>query len=124
MSKAKTYFRNMKHILPVCFILFALSPCIVKESVFGWANVEYVKPPNKAKTTAPGNSCEYFQNESRYTSIVKQPKINRFCLPVDFSMYQYTEDYSEKTYFRYSKNNSGTSPPKYILYKQLKLDIV
>lgn len=104
------------------FILFALSPCIVKEALLEMANVEYSKPLNKSKTTTQVNSCQYFQNASRQISTIKNANISKQTAPVCFSDNLYFFVSSDKT-GKYSKNTSGNSPPKYILYKCLKLDI-
>lgn len=123
MSKIAGYIRNAKHILLMCFILFALSPCIVKEVLFGPAIVEYAKPLNKSKTTTQTNSCQYSQTENQQISVVKQTKINKQTEPVDFLASQPFVARSAKILGKYSKTFSGNSLPKYILYKRLKLDI-
>lgn len=106
------------------FVLFALSPCVVKELLFSAANVEYVQPPNKAKTTAPTSSCPYSQNYSQQISLVKQTNRKKQIEPVGISENLFLAARSVKIQSRHSENFSGSSPPKYILYKRLKLLVV
>lgn len=123
MLKITTEIRIAKHILWVCFLLLALSPCTVKAALFDSVNVEYTKPLNKSKVTIQTNSCQYAQIESQHVSIAKQAKAIQEMEAVVFYRIQNFTIRSSKIYSKYSKNCSGNSPPKYILYKRLKLDI-
>ena len=113
----------MKHILLMWFALFALSPCVVKEVLFSVANAEYSKPLNKSKTITPTNSCQYSQNDNQRISVVKQSDTNKEIEPFDVSENLFFVVRSTKINSKYSKTSSGNSPPKYILYKRLKLDV-
>jgi len=123
MLKAKSHIKKLKHILCVYFALFALSPCVVKEALFSVANVEYAKPLNKTKTTAPTSSCQYSQNDKQQISVVKQSKINKQTEPAEVSEILFFVVRSVGINTNYPKTTSGNSPPKYILYKRLKLDV-
>ena len=105
------------------FVLFALSPCVVKEAFFSLANAEYIKPINKTKSTAPTNSDQYSQIDNKQISITKQTNISKQVEPVKISENLFFVVCSIKINSKYSKNSLGNSPPKYILYKRLKLDI-
>src|SRR3546814_6494979 len=85
MLKAQGNIKNTKHILLMWFVLFSLSPCIVKEALFHSANGEYVKPLNKTKTTTLSSLCQYSPNESHQISVAKQVKIYRQIEPVNFT---------------------------------------
>lgn len=124
MLKTTSHIRTARHILLMWFVLFALSPCIVKETLFSGINVEYAQPLNKSKTTTPTNSCQYSQNDNRQISVVKQSNINKQTEPVDISGNQHWIARSAKIYGNHSKTFPGNSPPKYILYKRLKIAIV
>src|SRR3546814_68673 len=104
-------------------LLFSLSPCIVKEALFHSANGEYVKPLNKTKTTTLSSLCQYSPNESHQISVAKQVKIYRQIEPVNFTGNQQIVVRSDKAQNNHSKTFSGNSPPKYILYKRLKIDV-
>lgn len=118
-----TNTRMAKHILSVCVILFALIPCTIKEALLGSLNVEYAKPLNKSKTTTTTKLCHYSQNENQQISITKETKINQELQLIDFSAKPNFVISSAKIYAKYSKTFSGNSPPKYILYKRLKVNI-
>ncbi len=105
------------------FVLFALSPCVVKEAFFSLANAEYIKPINKTKSTAPTN-CHYSQKDNQQISITKETNINKQVEPVKISENLFFVVRSTKIKSKYSTNSLGNSPPKYILYKRLKLDVV
>ena len=123
MFKAKNHIKNMKHILLMWFALFALSPCVVKEVLFSVANAEYSKPLNKSKTTTPTNSCQYSQNDNQQISVVRKSNTNQEIEPFDVSENLFFVVCSTKINGKYTKTSSGNSPPKYILYKRLKLDV-
>ncbi|MDD3772229.1 MAG: hypothetical protein RBT46_01530 [Weeksellaceae bacterium] len=123
MFKTKNHIRNTQHIVLMWFVLFALSPCVVKEAFFGISNTEYAKPFNKTRTITPTNSCQYSQNEKQQISVVKQSDINKEIEPFVVSENLFFAVRSIKINNKYSKNSSGNSPPKYILYKRLKLHI-
>lgn len=123
MFNAKQYIKNLKHILWVWFALFTLSPCVVKEAMFSVVNAEYSQPLNKSKTTAPTNSCQYSQNDNQQVSVVKQSKINKQTEPAEVAKNLFLIVHSIEINTNYSKTTSGNSPPKYILYKRLKLDV-
>lgn len=123
MPKATGYIKHMNHILLMSLMLFALSPCVVKGGWFGSVNVEYAKSLNKSKATTQANSCQYSRITDQLTSTVKQAKINNRKEPGGFSGDLCFEIRCDKEYSKYSKTSSGSSPPKYILYKRLKLDV-
>lgn len=105
--------------------LFSLSPCIVKEALFSFVNIENiieVKSLNQSKT-ALQSTCLYSIVDQQ-TSTVRQSEINKqfelidlFNTP-DFAFF--TIKYNEK----YSTIFYSNTPPKYILFKRLKIDIV
>lgn len=118
-----TNIRNTKRTIWICVILFALSPCIVKKAVFGSVYANYTKPLNKSKTTTQINFCDNSQNQNLQNSTVKQTKISKQTEPVKCLVKQLFVVRSAKVFGQYSKTFSGNSPPKYILYKRMKLHI-
>ncbi len=124
MHITKNHIRNTKHFFLTWFVLFALSPCVVKEALFSQVNITYAKPLNKSKTTSLTNSCQYSQNDNQQISVSKQLKINKEIEPVSSFDNPYFVIYRPKINSKYYKTFSGNSPPKYILYKRLKIDIV
>lgn len=122
MNRSERNIRKAKQILLVCFALLALSPCIVKETVYGLVAEEYQKPLNKSRTTVQTVSCQFFQHGSE-TSISKEQKV---IAEIDFSSFVSLPIFNipqPRFTGSDSKTFTGNSPPKYILYKRLKLDI-
>jgi len=123
MPKIKNYIEDLRHILLMWFVLFSFAPCTVKEVLRHSVTTDYAKPLNKSKTTTLTSSCFYSQIENQQISVVKKSKINKQIEPFDFSGNQYFAVHSAKVYGDYSKASSGNSPPKYILFKRLKIDV-
>lgn len=123
MLKTKHPIINTKHFLLLWFVLFALSPCVVKEVMFSVTNAEYAKPLNKSKTVAQSNSCQYSQGENQQISIVKQWIIDKQTEPAEVAEHLVFVVRNNGIKTNYSKTYSGNSPPKYILYKRLKLHV-
>lgn len=103
-------------------MLFSLSPCIVKEALFNVAPAGYAKPLNKSKTNSRTGSCLYSQVRQQI-STGKEQKSKKQTESVDVYFNRNGVIRSFKIQGKYSRTFSGNSPPKYILYKRLKLDI-
>jgi len=123
MTKKESHIKKIRHIVLMWFVLFSLSPCTVKEALSQVVSTDYAKPLNKSKTIAPTSSCSYSQNDNQQISVVKKAKIYKEIEPVQVVNNLCFTVLSSKVYNDYSKTSSGNSPPKYILYKRLKIDI-
>lgn len=123
MTKKESHIKKIRHIVLMWFVLFSLSPCTVKEALSQVVSTDYAKPLNKSKTIAPTTSCSYSQNDNQQISVVKKAKIYKEIGPVQVVNNLCFTVLSSKVYNDYSKTSSGNSPPKYILYKRLKIDI-
>lgn len=123
MTKKESHIKKIRHIVLMWFVLFSLSPCTVKEALSQVVSMDYAKPLNKSKTIAPTSSCSYSQNDNQQISVVKKAKIYKEIEPVQVVNNLCFTVLSSKGYNDYSKTSSGNSPPKYILYKRLKIDI-
>ena len=123
MLKTKTRINILHRIIMMWFVLFALTPCTVKEVLFSTLNLELPESLNKSKTTTSSNSCQYSQNKNQHVSFAKQTKINKKIDPIDFSKQKLFVAQSSPIKNNYSKTFSGNSPPKYILFKRLKIDL-
>ncbi|MGB6083245.1 hypothetical protein [Moheibacter sp.] len=120
MTKIKSHIKSFRNFGLMWFVLFALSPCTVKDAFFSSINSEYAKPLNKSRTTAPTTSCSYAQVKSLQSSVVKESKNKRTepeaLIGCDYLTFNTAINHSD-----YSNKSSGNSPPKYILYKRLKI---
>lgn len=124
MLKTESHIGNFRHILLMWFMLFSLSPCSVKETMLSTAHTSYAKPLNISKATATVGSCLYLQNKSQQISVAYKFTVDKQFEGVDFRGNQYFDVYPAKVCSTYPKTSSGNSPPKYILYKRLKIAIV
>ena len=123
MLKKENHSKNLRLILLMWFVLFSLSPCIVKGALFHSVNTDYTKPLNKSKATTSVGSCSYSQNEYQQILVVKETKIYKLIEPIDIVDKPFFTILPTKVYSYHSDTSSGKSPPKYILYKRLKIDL-
>jgi len=125
MLGTRTYINFYKTIVVILLLAFSLSPCSVKRDVLGVFDIQHLSTLNKVKTTvSPTVNCDFaHHNFSSKTSISKADfKFNEaFSFKLNSVL-----NFSEDTIFqnKYSGNTSGNSPPKYILFKQLRLNLV
>ena len=122
MHRIQKHICTLKHLLTMCFLLFALSSCAVKESVLRLMLTDYAKPTNRSQTTSQNGFCSYNAVREKKVSVDNHAKITTqkgFIFKGNL-----VEIGRKKNLKPYSKTFSGNSPPKYILYKRLKLHIV
>lgn len=124
MPISSRHIHTAKHLFMACFLLFALSSCAVKESFLGLVQTDYAKPANRSQTTAQNGFCSYTVATGKEASVTAHSKIKSRKESDLFSGNYMLAICSKKTQQSYSKTFSGNSPPKYILYKRLKLHIV
>lgn len=117
----KTY----RAIVMMLIVAFSLSPCSLKRDVLDIFDIQHISALNKIKTTAPSFSgCESFNSSSKVSVSKSDFKfkgiaLSDFLQSVNLNSEKHT--FSQKSY---SGNTSGNSPPKYILFKRLKLNLV
>jgi hypothetical protein len=117
----KTY----KAVITMLVLVFSLSPCAVKRNVLDIFDIQYISGLNKVKITSSlSSSCD---TASALTGVsVSKAKIQGQYKD-SFSNFYSTAGNSaeEKIVFnKYSGHSTGNSPPKYILFKRLKLNLV
>ena len=112
-----------KHLLTMCLLLFALSSCSVKESLLGLVQTDYAKPTNRSQTTSQNVFCSYTVATGKEVSVTNHSKI-KYRKETELLTANFVGIFPHKTETSYFKTFSGNSPPKYILYKRLKLHIV
>lgn len=111
----------LKNTLTVLLVLFSLTPCIVKESALRTIEISYNKPLNKAKSTSDQIFCQSFDTETEQAEALPVKKINAKIpahsmsdpTPVSHSLCDHPvpENYDDHP----------SAPPKYILFKRLKI---
>lgn len=120
MLEVKSHIKALKHILLVWLVLFSLAPCSVKE-VFNGVLYSSQKPLNKTKTALIEAGCEISPRAYREKS-VSQSEAGRTVIPMLFFGAKKAESRPAVFFEGFSGIYSGNSPPKYILYKRLKVD--
>ncbi|WP_131387703.1 hypothetical protein [Flavobacterium suncheonense] len=124
MRQLKSYYQSSKRTIWVLLILFALAPCTVKESLLLPAGITGAKTLNAAKTTTLGGQCiSFLETQHKQTasqSRIAQKKHTTNCVASFVGNYPPVVPYKtlNETVF------GGNSPPKYILFKRLKIALV
>lgn len=125
MSHPKSHIGFYKAITILLLLTFSLSPCSVKRDVLNIFDIQYPGTLNKVKTTVTSTAqCDTsFQNTSK--TLVSKADINarKADCALSFTLYLKNQR-EEKILSKYSKTTTGNSPPKYILFKRLKLDLI
>ncbi|MFP3832974.1 hypothetical protein [Chryseobacterium sp. SIMBA_028] len=125
MSNTKVHMKTYRAIITMLILVFSLSPCSVKRNVLDIFDIQYISGLNKVKTTSGlSQNCD-IANTSSKTSVSKtEAKISykKFFFAFDSTTSNIGE---EKIFFNeYSGHTTGNSPPKYILFKRLKLSMI
>lgn len=121
MPEAEYPIRIFRRIILMCFLVFSLSPCPVKEGLAHSVIADYSKPLNKTKTTNPISSCSYLQHINQSIQRLKKVKTDRI-EPFTLFVVSFVEQPVAKVCSICSTSFSVNSPPRYILYKRLKVD--
>lgn len=107
------------------FILtFSLSPCSVKRDFLGIFDIQHISGLNKVKITNGAACASFGETSSSKTNLSKA--VSRF-KNKGFSFISNPSLGFVKRgigFNAYSGQTSGNSPPKYILFKRLKLHLV
>jgi len=122
MLKLKSYIGYSKSILIVLMILFSLAPCSLKEAVVS-IDVSYTKPLNKSRSASPFSSCHPIQAYKDSSSAKVKRQVVAIHGTDDLSSYNVHRFVVGNIDNNYSGITSGNSPPKYILFKRLKIDL-
>lgn len=125
MSSTGAHTALYKTAVIILLLAFSLSPCAVKRDLLGIFDIRYENTLNKTKTT--GNStttCDF--NLHQTSSKISLSKADVKLKTEDFSCFRMSViSVKEKVSFNiYSKHTTGTGPPKYILFKRLKLPLI
>lgn len=124
MRQLKSYYQNSKRTVWVLLILFALAPCTVKESLLLPAGITAAKTLNAAKTTTSGGQCTSFL-ETQYKQAERQSQIAQKKQTTNHASFFIGNYPPVVQYNTLNKTvSSGISPPKYILFKRLKIALV
>lgn len=125
MSNIKFHNKTYKVIILMLVVFFSLSPCTVKKDLLAIFDIQHISSFNKVKTTPVDSySCESFETSSRKVSISKSDLTSKkYIVFNDLSsiVFPQKDSFFQNRYFWFT---TGNSPPKYILFKRLKLDMI
>lgn len=124
MPHSGLHMKTYKAVITMLILVFSLSPCSVKRNVLDIFDIQYISGLNKVKITSSlSTSCDTASASTRVSvskaNIRKQHKDS-------FSNFYSSAGVlaDEKISFNeYSGHSTGNSPPKYILFKRLKLNL-
>ncbi|WP_288436124.1 hypothetical protein [uncultured Chryseobacterium sp.] len=125
MPIAGVHTKTFKAIITMLILLFSLSPCPVKRNVLDIFDIQYISGLNKVKTTSSlTTSCDTASASSEISaSKNKVQKLEKNYFPGFYSVTK--NSFEKKMVFNdYSGHATGSSPPKYILFKRLKFNLV
>ena len=116
----KQVFHNNRLLLLAIILLFSLTPCKVKASLFETFGATYEKTLNQSKVTISTchSSC-FIKTKKEHVNSVTVVNSSNFLWQNNFVILQ------QKTITQQVFDNviSLQFPPKYILYKRLKFDM-
>ena len=125
MSNIKLHIKFYRAFVMMLVVAFSLSPCSLKRDVLEVFDIQHIGTLNKVKTTTSSFSgCESFNSSSKVSVSKADSKFKEFAFSDIFQSVNFNSEektFSQKTY---SGNTSGNSPPKYILFKRLKLNLI
>ncbi|MCS4301264.1 hypothetical protein M2372_000695 [Chryseobacterium sp. BIGb0232] len=117
----KTY----KAIITMLILVFSLSPCSVKRDVLDIFDIQYISGLNKVKITAgPSLNCDTSTTSSKISISKAKAKYKCKGPLLDFNAIVNNTEGDTIFFNKYSGYTTGNSPPKYILFKRLKLNLV
>lgn len=125
MPNSRVHMKTYKAIITMLILVFSLSPCSVKRNVLDIFDIQYISGLNKVKTISSLSfSCDA-ASASSGISVSKNKVQNRY-KDSFYSFYSTLgKPFKEKVFLnKYSGYSTGNSPPKYILFKRLKLNLV
>lgn len=125
MSHPRSHNGLYKAVTILLLLVFSLSPCSVKRDLLNIFDIEHIATLNKVKTTITSTtSCDIsFQNYSTESTFKADKKVQKSDFSFPINLYLKNPE-TEKKLSDYSKTTTGNSPPKYILFKRLKLDLI
>lgn len=125
MSDTRIHMKTYKAIITMLILVFSLSPCSVKRDVLDIFDIQYISGLNKVKITSGLSlNCDTSTTSSK-TSISKaKAEYKRKDYLLDVNARAKNKGEANLNFNKYSGRTTGNSPPKYILFKRLKLNLV
>ncbi|PQA90662.1 hypothetical protein B0A69_20255 [Chryseobacterium shigense] len=128
MPAPEIHIRHFKAIILMLVLAFSLSPCSLKRDLLDIFDIQYVSALNKVKTTTSVQTytCDSVTESSSNTSSVSKSilKFKDKRLFTSLNAGAYPRETNIISQNNYSGHSTENSPPKYILFKRLKLHLV
>lgn len=122
MSDTRIHMKTYKAIITMLILVFSLSPCSVKRNVLDIFDIQYISGLNKVKI-ASGSSLNCDTSTISLKVSISKAEVKYKGSFLDFKAAG-NNTYEEYLAFNeYSGHTTGNSPPKYILFKRLKLNL-
>lgn len=125
MPAVRIHMKTYKALLVVLILAFSLSPCSVKRDVLSIFDIQYISGLNKVKITSGSvlscdGTTENSTSKSSVSKTIRKQQNGESSLPSNKPSF-FIDDANR--FSSYSGKVSGNSPPKYILFKRLKLHL-
>ncbi|MDN5395861.1 MAG: hypothetical protein L0G39_08220 [Chryseobacterium sp.] len=128
MQNLRTHIKIYKAIVMMLVVVFSLSPCSLKRDLLGIFDIQYITALNKVKTTASAQTyvCDSVTESSSNRASVSKNSLKSKKNKYFTALNAVPSPHEEAMLFqnKYSGHSTGNSPPKYILFKRLKLHLV
>lgn len=125
MSNTKIHMKTYKAIITMLILVFSLSPCSVKRNVLDLFDIQYISGLNKVKTTSGTSlNCDTSPTSSTISISQTEAKAKHKEVFLNFNIASKNREEEKISFNEYSGHTTGNSPPKYILFKRLKLNLV
>ncbi|OCA72784.1 hypothetical protein BBH99_12865 [Chryseobacterium contaminans] len=113
-----------KAFITMLILVFSLSPCSVKRDVLDIFDIQYISGLNKVKTTTGFSlNCETPTTSSKVSVSKTDTKYKHKEFLSNANTVVKNTGEKNPSFNKYSGPTTGNSPPKYILFKRLKLNL-
>ncbi|AZB27182.1 hypothetical protein EG339_22625 [Chryseobacterium bernardetii] len=125
MSNTRIHIKMYKAVITLLILVFSLSPCSVKRDVLDIFDIQYISGLNKVKITS-GLSlhCDTSTTSSKISVSKAKAEYKYGGSFLDLNATAKNIEGENLNFNKYTDCTTGNSPPKYILFKRLKLNLV
>lgn len=125
MLHPKAHIAIYKTAVVILLLMFSLSPCAVKRDLLGIFDIQHVSTLNKTKTTVSSTAgCTFNLHHASSKTLFSKADFKLRTEDFPCFLIQAISEKEQIPLYHYSKNSTGNSPPKYILFKRLKLHLI
>jgi len=105
-------------------VLYAFTPCAIKNVLFDAVDATYEKPISKSNSTFQISNCQDFSNVKQTNNSKSEVYFANANLTPSVLKIGAEIPKLQPTASNYSGKTSGNNPPLYILFKRLKIDLM